>query len=179
MFTKIIKTMLVVVAAGLLLGGTASGKDLKIGFVNPGRVSSEAPQAEAARAKLEQEFEPRDKELVALQKDLRKLEDQLQRDGAVMDEAKKRRLEREIVTRKREIRRRQDEFRDDFNMRRNEELSNLQRRILKTVSEVARQEGFDLVVSDGVIYASEQIDITDRIIERLRDEYKRNQGEDQ
>jgi outer membrane protein len=171
--------MLVVVAAGLLLGGTASGKDLKIGFVNPGRVSSEAPQAEAARAKLEQEFEPRDKELVALQKDLRKLEDQLQRDGAVMDEAKKRRLEREIVTRKREIRRRQDEFRDDFNMRRNEELSNLQRRILKTVSEVARQEGFDLVVSDGVIYASEQIDITDRIIERLRDEYKRNQGEDQ
>ncbi|HET8701937.1 MAG TPA: OmpH family outer membrane protein, partial [Nitrococcus sp.] len=145
---------------------------LKIGFVNPARVSAEAPQAEAARQKLEKEFAPRDKEIVAMQKDLGKLEDKLQRDGAVMSDDKKLDLQREIIARRRDIQRTQEAFREDFNMRRNEELAKLQRQILKTVGGFAKEQGFDLIVSDGVIYASHDVDVTDRIVERLRRDYQ-------
>jgi outer membrane protein len=161
-------------AAVLLVAlvGTARAAELKIGFVNPAQVSAQAPQAEAARQKLEKEFAPRDKEIVAMQKDLGKLEDKLQRDGAVMSDDKKLDLQREIVARRRDIQRTQEAFREDFNMRRNEELAKLQRRILKAVGGLAKEQGFDLIVSDGVIYASHDIDITDRIIERLRRDYQ-------
>jgi len=151
---------------------TAAAQDLKIGFVNASKVSAEAPQAEAARRKLEREFEPRDAELVAMQSDLEELETRLRQDGAVMDEAERRRLERDILTLKRDIRRRQDEFREDFNLRRNEELSKLQRRILDTIAQVAEARDYDLVVSDGVIFASDRVDITPLIIERLRREHE-------
>lgn len=154
------------------LAGAVGAAELKIGFVNPARVSSQAPQAEAARKKLEKEFAPRDKEIVAMQKDLSRLEARMQRDGAVMSDEKKLDLQREIIARRRDVQRTQEAFREDFNMRRNEELANLQRRILKTVGGFAKEQGFDLVVTDGVIYASREVDITDRIIERLRQDYR-------
>ncbi|WP_440995604.1 OmpH family outer membrane protein [Arhodomonas sp. SL1] len=159
-----------------LAGGTsAAAEELRIGFVNPGKVSSEAPQADAARRKLEEEFEPRDQEIVAMQEELQRLEERMQGRSLEMSESERQALQREVVGLRRDIQRTQDAFREDFNMRRNEELGALQRRILQTVSEYADSEGYDLVVSDGVIYASDAVDITDRIIERLRREFERNQ----
>lgn len=167
-----LRTLLGATLILLVLSQTVVAAELKIGFVNPARVSSQAPQAEAARQKLEKEFAPRDKEIVAMQKDLGKLEDKLQQDGAVMNDDQKLDLQREIISRRRDIQRTQEAFREDFNMRRNEELAKLQRKILKTVSGFAKEQGFDLIVSDGVIYANHNVDITDRIIERLRKDYQ-------
>lgn len=164
---------LIVVLAMLGADAGAQGRDgLRIGFVNPGRVSSEAPQAEAARAQLEREFAPRDEEIVAMQEALRDLEDRLSRQTLELSEEERQRLQREIISRRRDIQRTQDAFREDFNMRRNEELGRLQRRILRTVSEFAEEQGYDLVVSDGVVYASDAINITDLIIERLRRQHE-------
>lgn len=146
--------------------------DLRIGYVNPGRVSDEAPQADAAREQLQQEFAPRDARIVAMQDELRALEDRLAEQRLTISPEAEQELQREIVTRRREIQRQQEAFREDFNLRRNEALGNLQRRILQVVEEFARDEGFDLVVSDGVVFASEAINITDRIIERLRQQHE-------
>ncbi len=154
-----------------LLAGSVQA-EVRIGFVNLGRVSAEAPQAEAARAKLEAEFAPRDRELAAEQSDIRALEERLNRDGAVMSEDEQRRLQRDVVSRKRELRRAQDEFREDFNMRRNEELSLLQRKIFEIIGAVAEQREYDLIVSDGVVYASDQVDITGLVLERLRRDFE-------
>lgn len=173
------KTSIVVLLAALCLPfGTALGADLKIGFVDAGKVSSKAPQAEAARAKLQKEFAPRDRDIAAQQKEVQKLEDKLQRDGAVMSQDQRDELQHKIVSMKRDVRRSQDEFRDDFNMRRNEELSKLQRRIVEVIDQLAKEKGFDLIVSDGVIFASDRINITDMVLQRLQQEYKASQKGD-
>ncbi len=163
--------MTALLVTALLVAGSAQA-ETRIGFVNLGRVSAEAPQAEAARAKLEEEFAPRDREMAAEQSDIRDLEERLNRDGAVMSEEEQRRLQRDVVSRKRELRRAQDEFREDFNMRRNEELGRLQRQIFDTISAVAEQRDYDLVVSDGVVYASDQVDITDLVLEWMRQDFE-------
>jgi outer membrane protein len=155
---------------GLAFAATAQAADVKIGFVNAARVSAEAPQADVARQKLEKEFAPRDQEVVTAQKEVKALEEKLARDGAVMKESERARLERDIISQKRDIRRMQDEFREDFNMRRNEELAKLQRRIIEVIQQLAKDEKFDLIVSDGVVYASDQVDITAKVIERLQQE---------
>lgn len=138
--------------------------DLKIGYVNTVRVIEEAPQGVAALKKLETEFGQRDKELVNLQNRIRQLDDELQKGLSTAD---RRAREREILTQKRELKRATQEFREDYNQRRNEELAVLQQVVRKAILDIAKQEKYDLVLHEGTVYASESIDITDKVLKRL------------
>ena len=158
--------------AGLSFGAnTAMAAELKIGFVNAAQVLEEAPQADAARQRLEKEFSPRDKKLGESQKAVRKLEEKLTRDGAIMSESERRKLERDILSQKRELKRQQEEFREDLNIRRNEAFDKLRRRVFEVINAIAKSEQYDLVVSDGVVYANDRIDITPKVVARLKQEF--------
>ncbi len=170
------KHVIAAVALGLALTlspGPAFAQ-VKVGFVNISKVLDKAPQAETARERIEREFAPRDRELLEQQKEIRALEDKLVKNGAVMSATERQRQESEIRSLKREIRRLQDEFREDLNLRRSQELSKLQRKVTEVIQELAKAEGYDLVVTDGVIYAGERVDITDKIIGQLTAEFKKS-----
>jgi len=145
--------------------------ELKIGFVNAAKVLEQAPQADNARQRLEKEFSPRDKALLASQKAMRKLEEKLKRDGAIMSESERRKLERDIISKKRDLKRSQEEFREDLNIRRNEAFDKLRRRVFEVITDIAKKEKYDLVVSDGVVFANDSVDITQKIVARLKQEF--------
>ena len=144
--------------------------ETKIGFVNAARVLEEAPQADAARKQLEKEFAPRDKEIVGMQDELKKLEEKLARDGAVMSENEQRKLERDVLSFQRDIKRKKEEFREDLNIRRNEAFERLRKRVFEVIVKIAEDKKFDLIVSDGVVFASKRIDITNEVVEKLKSE---------
>ncbi len=149
-------------------GEAALGADIKIGFVNAAKILDRAPQSELANNRLKQEFAPREKSLIESQRVLRKLEEKLQLEGETLSDTQRRKLEREIIAQRRDLKRSQDEFREDVNLRRNEELGKLQRLVFEAINELAKEERFDLIVNDGaVIYASDQVDITDKVLQRL------------
>ncbi|BBL70749.1 OmpH family outer membrane protein [Methylogaea oryzae] len=152
---------------GLFMATTAMAGDLKIGFVNVPKLLEKAPQAEKAKKELEREFSPRDKRLVSEQKEIKQLEEKLSKDGAVMSDGERQKLEKEVMNRKREGKRLQDEFREDFNIRRNEELGKLQREVFEAIQALAKEESFDLLLTDGVVFASEQIDVTEKVSKKL------------
>jgi outer membrane protein len=56
---------------------------------------------------------------------------------------------------------------EDFNMRRNEELGNIQKRVYEAVRALAKEESFDLLLADGVMYANDQIDVTSRVLQKM------------
>lgn len=146
----------------------AQAEDYKLGAVNALRVLEQSPQADVARAKIEQEFAPRDKQLVAEQKKLKELEDRLAKDGEIMSESERQKLERDIINMRRDLRRSQDEFREDFNFRRNEEFAKIQKQIIEAIQKVAKDNNYDVVLSEGVIYASPKVDISSLVIEYLK-----------
>jgi len=151
--------------------------EVRAGFVNIAKVLEEAPQAEEARKKLESEFAPRDNELVESQKKVKQLEDKLARDGLVMGEPERRDLERQIMTLKRDLKRAREEFGDDLNLRRNDELSKLQRLVIDAIVALARENGYDIILSDNnVLYASDKVDITEQVLKRLQEQYTRPSG---
>jgi len=160
---------LLLFTSALVAAGSASA-ELRIGFVNASKLLEEAPQATAARDNLQQEFAPRDRELVAMTKEIKALEEKLARDAAVMNETEQRGLERDILNRKRDLKRSQDVFREDFNLRRNEELGKLQRLVVETIRTVSKEQKYDLMLTDGVLYASDQVDITNQVLQRLKDQ---------
>ncbi|MEE9424836.1 MAG: OmpH family outer membrane protein [Methylococcales bacterium] len=154
----------------LLLGLTAysvNAEEMKIGFVNVPRILEGAPQAAQAKKDLEKEFAPRDKKLVAMQKQLQKLEEKMQKDGDVMSQSEQQKMEREAISLKRDAKRAQEEFREDFNIRRNEELAKLQKVVFEAIQALAKEKNFDLLVTDGVVFASERVDVTAEIEAKL------------
>ncbi len=167
-----IKRFLVLCVLSFAVLTTANAAEVKIGFVNVPRVLEKAPQADKAKKDLEKEFSPRDKRLLAEKKKIKKLQDKLKRDAAVMSEDERRKLERDIMSKSRDVKRTQDEFREDFNIRRNEELGKLQKKVYEAIKRLAKKEKFDLLLTEGVVYASSAVDVTKKVQEQLASMYR-------
>ncbi|MDH5181192.1 MAG: OmpH family outer membrane protein [Gammaproteobacteria bacterium] len=160
-----------------LLPGPVLAEEIKIGFVSMARLLKEAPQAEAARKKLENEFAPRDTKIVAMQKNLKKIEEKLGKDATVMSDAVRKKLERQIVAEKRDIKRSREEFTEDLNIRRNEELNKLQKLIYDSINGFAEDENFDIILGDSILYTSKRVDVTERVLARLKKKHKATTSE--
>ncbi len=145
----------------------ATAQELKIGVVNVPLLMDRAPQTKAAMDALQEEFAPRQREFGARAKELEDLTAKLQKDAAVMGETERRNADKQLRDLQREVARLQTEFQEDLNLRQNEELSILQRSLLAEVQAYAQTEGFDLVVGDGVLFASTAVNITDEVLRAI------------
>jgi len=154
-------------AAVMLAAAPVWAAELKIGYVNYGQLLEKSPQAQTIAETIRSEFMPRQRDLQNLQQSLKTREDKLQKDAATMSEDQRSREEKELRDGERELARKQSEAQDDFNARRNEELSRLQRTLIEEVRTYAKSQNYDLVVADGVIYATSAIDITPAILQVL------------
>ena len=155
----------VLLLTGAVLPAAAQGES-KIGFVNTQRILREAAPAVRAQKKIEAEFSKRDQEMARMADQLKKLQDELERQGVTMAESQRRTKERDFADLNREFQRRQREFREDLNQRRNEELAQVVEQANRVIRQIAEQEKFDIIFQDAV-YANARIDITDRVIKAL------------
>lgn len=160
---------LLIAAVLFAAGAAAQAADYKIGFVNTERLFREAAPAKRAQQKLEREFAARDADVQRLTKQVRDVQQQLDKDGPTMGEIERRNKERDLANQTRDLQRMQREIREDINLRRNEELSGVQERANKVIQQIALDEKFDLILQDPVVYASQRIDITDKVIKALAD----------
>lgn len=162
----------------VLLGAAtvAVADDLKVGVVNIPKLMEQSPQAQSASKVLEKRFAPREAELTDQREAIRKLEEQLERDGDVMAASRRAELEKEIRDRTRDFKRSSDDFKEDLNIARNEELAKLQRQVLQAIIEISKQEKYDLVLTDSVIYASQRVDFTGKVLEKLQELFENPTG---
>jgi outer membrane protein len=151
----------------ILAAAPAGAQDVKIGYVNFAVVLEQAPQSQVVTEKLRQEFAPRQRDLVAMQTELQQKQQTYERDSSVMGEAERGALERELRDGARELQRADTELQEDFNIRRNEELSTLQRTLVQQVQEFARDEEYDLIVTD-VVYVDQALDITSAVLASMQ-----------
>ena len=160
-------TRALVATCALAVSATAAA-EIKIGYVNFGRLLEESPHAKAAQATLEGEFLPRQRDLAAQQKTLQEKADKLKREAAVMSEADRTRTEREVRDMELNLQRRFNELQEDMNLRRNEEVGKMQRALIQEVQAYAKANGFQLVVSEGVLYATDAVDITPQVVAAMK-----------
>jgi len=142
----------------------AAAQELKIGVVRLQTIVERAPQTRAVMAQLREEFAPREREIVAKQKEIEDLQTKVQKDLAVMGETERRNAEKKLRELQRDFTRLRTEYQEDSNVRQNEEFSVLQRSILKEVQDYAQQAGYDMIVGDGFLYASAAINITEDVL---------------
>jgi outer membrane protein len=138
----------------------------KFGFVNTERILRDATPAQRAQKKIEAEFQKRDQELAKVAEQLKRLQDELDKNSVTMSEAQRRNKEREFGDLNRDFQRKQREFREDLNQRRNEELAQVVEQANRVIRQIAEQEKYDIILQDAV-FASPRIDITDKVIKAL------------
>ena len=146
---------------------SAQESGYKIGFVNTARVLKEAPQARKVEERLKSEFGPRETELKEKRQEILAIEEQLKSDTEP-NSTTRRKLEREIRLKVSQLKFLEQEFREDQNLRRNEEIRELQQVISKVLKMQGDEGQFDLILTEGVSYVSDQIDITAQTIEMLK-----------
>lgn len=163
----VVRSLILGSAATLVLAATPAWAELKIGYVNYSELLQQSPDAKVIADALRNEFLPRQRELVALQQSLKTREDKLTKDGATMTEDQRTREDTDIRNGDRELQRKQTEFQDDVNSRRNEELSKLQKSLVEQVQAYAKSQTYDLIIVEGVIYATNAVDITPQVLAML------------
>jgi len=156
----------------MLMAGAALAQDIRIGYVDMKRLLDSAPQVIAGRAELDIQFRPINNELLADEERLLALEQELAAATGLTREQVAAR-QREIRNLERSIERRREDLAEELNFRRNQQIKELGDEIEVAVQAVARREGYDLVLSSPVAYASEKIDITDQVLTFLETDYRR------
>lgn len=156
--------------AASLTGVTPALAQSHVGFVSLERILREAPAAQRAQKKIEQEFSKRDRDLAAMADQLKKAQENLERNAMTMSESDRQRSEREFNELNREFQRAQRQFREDLAQRRNEELGAVIERANRAVRQIAEAEKLDVVFqNENVVWASPRIDITTKVIKALED----------
>jgi outer membrane protein len=142
--------------------------ELKIGVIDYARLLDESPQAKAVSEALRAEFGPRYQQLVAQETSLKAKGEKLQKDVATMTPDQRTKAEKDLRDSARELERKKQEWQDDSNAKRNDEMNKLQRSLIGEVRDYAKAQSFDIVIAEGVIYATPTVDITAQVLQALQ-----------
>ncbi|MBT3347179.1 MAG: OmpH family outer membrane protein [Thiotrichales bacterium] len=145
-----------------------SSSGSKIGFVNIQLLLREVPQAMFATKRLEASFGGRKAEILEFQKSCQKMEKNLEKEAAALSKQQQQKKIRKIRACSSELKLMDEEYGADLRIAQAEELQKLQRLVYKTVDQIAKQEKFDLIVNEAVIFASPAADISRKVLGRMQ-----------
>ena len=141
--------------------------EIKIGYVVVEKVLKEAPQTTVSNKKLEKEFKSRTDGLQKKVKGIQKQEKDYKKNSVTMSESERQKAQKKMQNAKIDIQRIERELREDIDIRRREEIGKLQQQINKAIEDLAKKEKYDLILYQGVAYASKGIDISNDLIKAL------------
>lgn len=141
----------------------------KIGYVNTAQVFQQLPQREVVAQKLQDEFKDKSAELQAIQAKGKGKVEKLKRDGDLMSPEDIEKLRLEIGQLESELKLKAQSF-DKLRQRRQaEEEQKLFKVIQDAIDNVAKKQGFDMIVDQQVVrFAKPEHDISKAVIDSLK-----------
>jgi outer membrane protein len=165
-------TALTVMAVAILCvmgGGLAVGADApKIAVVNLQTVLETSVAGKAAQNELKSQKDKLEADLKQKGGELQELEKRMQREAMVMSKETREDKERELRIKASDFQALQKKYRSDLQDLERRLMGQLQKDISELVGEIAKKEGYQLIVSTiGVLYSQPAMDITNRLIQDL------------
>jgi outer membrane protein len=154
--------------------GAGAAASAKVGVINIQAAIASTAEGKQAAAELQSQFAPRSTELQNLQKQIEELRSRLQTGQSTLSDEEKARLQREGDQLTRSFQRKQTEFQDDTNDAQQDVVNRIGRKLVDVLNKYSKENGYTVVLDDSsqqtpVIYAANQIDVTQDII-RLYDQ---------
>ena len=167
MFNAMRKVLVGSMLAVVMMHSTAAVAEVKIAVVNIPKLLAEAPQATAARKRMDREFSGRRTKLESMQKKMLAEAEKTKRDAATMSADARAKAEESLRNQQRDFRRLQDEYNEDVGRLEREEMGKLRDSIKVVIDRLVASEKYDLVLTEGILHASGKVDITARVLASL------------
>ncbi len=151
--------------------GAASGK---IGVINVRQAIVATSEGKQASAELQSQFAARQTELENMNKQIADLRQRLSAGQSTLSQEEQARLTRQGEVMARQLQRKQDEYQEDVNAAQGDVIDKIGRKMVDVLDRYARENGYVAVLDSSaqntpIIYASNQIDVTQEIV-RLYDQ---------
>ena len=156
-----------------LLSTVVTAADLKIGVVSVERILTEAPQVDAVNTTMLDRFGPQRDELQALEKEITAKQENYKRNELVMTEDKLNELKKEIITQIQKLKQKEAMLTQEVTTVRNQELAVLQQQVRGIIDDIAKKGKYSLVLSEGVAYTDESLDITNKVLDQMKAAFKK------
>jgi outer membrane protein len=132
------------------------------------QILNTSERGRAAKQRLDQEREARQKELDSRQQEVMKLQADLEKQAPVLSEQAKREKGEALQRKVRDIRRMAEDANRDFEKRLGETEADMTREIVKVVQEYGKDQGFTLILERSTLpYVASSVDITADVIKRF------------
>jgi outer membrane protein len=152
----------ILAAAALLVGLSATAAaQLKVGVVSLQNSLAATAEIKQAEIDLRTKFGPRGDELAQMQKDLAKMQQDLETNQGKFNEAALAELQQRMQRRQVQYQRNQQALQDDVNHDRQDVLARVGKNLQDIIKKVAEEKGLDLVVdSNSALYFKQPMDIS-------------------
>jgi len=147
--------------------------DLKIGVVSVERILTEAPQVDAVNTSMLERFGPHRDELQKLEKEITGMQENYKRNELVMTEDKLNELKKEIITKIQMLKQKESVLTQEVSTVRNQELAVLQQQVRGIIDDIAKKGKYSLVLSEGVAYTDDKLDITNKVLDRMKSAFEK------
>lgn len=151
-----------------LLSTAVTAADLKIGVVSVERILTEAPQVDAVNTSMLERFGPQRDELQNMEKEITGMQENYKRNELVMTEDKLNELKKEIIAKIQVLKQKEATLTQEVNTVRNQELAVLQQQVKGIIDDIAKKGKYSLVMSEGVAYRDDKLDITDKVLDQMK-----------
>ena len=159
---------ILVLSSLVLLSFSAWAETVKIGYIDTQRVVNNLPQYQQSVDEISKEFEPKKQELLDLFKHIELLRAKI---NAINNSENKENLQIELtrLASLEESFKQETEFwQEMMNTKKIELLQKIELLINNTINELAISENYDLILYENAAYVSDEINITDKVIERIQ-----------
>lgn len=148
--------------------GQAAQAQVRIAVINPMRLIKEAPQAEKARRTLKSQFASRRQKLQDLQQKLENEQKSFNKNQSIMSSSERQKKQSELQQEQQSFQQKQNAYNQDVQRAERAAFGKLRKKIYDVIVDVAKKQHYDLVLSDGIVYATKKVDITDQVLHQLR-----------
>jgi outer membrane protein len=119
-------------------------------------------------------FTPRQKSIAIEAERYNSLVKKLEKDALILSNEQQVEIKAEILKLERKVKRDEQEFREELNVQKNIEFKKTRDVILKVIEKLAIDEKYDLIITEGAIYASKKVNISQQVLDLLEIENKKS-----
>ena len=152
----------------LLFSAPVFAEGVKVGFVNSQKILTQAPQIEDINKRLQDRFAERKKALDSEQAELQSEGEEIERNSVLMTEDKANKARKDFVGKLQQFKAKEQQLAGEIQSSRSQELRELKRIVNQAAKEVAEAKKFDLIVTEGVVYVDDKLDLTEDLLEKLK-----------
>jgi len=152
----------------VLLSFSAWAESVKIGYIDTQRVVNNLPQYQQSIDKISKEFEPKKQELLDLFKHIELVRVKI---NAINNTEKKENLQKELTklaSLEKNFKQETEFWQEKMNIKKIELLQKIELLINNTIYELAISENYDLIFYENAAFVSDEINITNKVIERIQ-----------